>query len=164
MNLRIGKQDSKRPQWERYGVAVGSVILGWLAREALTSAVGQTALPFIFFFPAVAMAAWYGGFGPGAVAAILGAAAADWFFIEPINTLTVSTFGDVAAVAAFLVSCLFIISAMEAMHRANARARSELAERERLETELAQVREKFATTLGSIGSVAGTTDAASRVP
>src|SRR6266545_3455105 len=139
-----------RSAWARYGVAVGSVVLGWLAREALTPAVGQTALPFIFFFPAVAMAAWYGGFGPGALAVLLGAAAADWFFIAPLNTWAVSTFGDVAALGAFLVSCLFIIGAMEAMHRARARAQSELAERQRVEAELARVRETFAATLGSV--------------
>jgi hypothetical protein len=48
----------------RYAVAVGSVLLGWLARELLTPTVGPTALPFIFLFPAVTLAAFYSGFGP----------------------------------------------------------------------------------------------------
>src|SRR5436309_1099617 len=148
------KPSSKpRPAWARYSVAAAAVILGWLAREALTRAVGQTALPFIFFFPAVAMAAWYGGFGPGAAAAVLSAAAADWFFIEPVRTWAVNSFGDVVALAAFLISCLFIIGAIEAMHRARARAQAELAERRRVEAELVRVREMFTTTLGSVGNV-----------
>src|SRR5438552_10768151 len=153
-----------QPAWARYGVAIGAVAAGWLAREGLTPAVGKTGLPFIFFFPAIAMAAWYGGFGPGAVAALLSAVAADWFLLQPVHTLTVSTLGDGAALAAFLVSCLFIIGAMEAMHRARGRALAELTERERLEAELGRVREMFATTLGSVVEVAGATDAPSRGP
>jgi PAS domain S-box-containing protein len=143
-----------RPAWARYGVAVGSVILGWLAREALTPAVGQTGLPFLFFFPAAAMAAWYGGFGPGALATLLGATAANWFFIEPLHAGSVGRVGDVVALAAFLISCLFVVSAMEAMHRARLRALLELTERQRVEAELARVREQFAMTVGSIGRVA----------
>ena len=142
-----------RPAWARYGVAVGSVILGWLAREALTPVVGQTALPFIFFFPAVAIAAWYGGCWPGVLAAVLSTAAAAWFFIEPIHTFAVGTLSDVAALAAFLISSGFIIGAMEAMHRARARAVAELAERQRVEAELAGVREMFSRTLGNIGNI-----------
>jgi K+-sensing histidine kinase KdpD len=93
---------ARRAKWAHYGVAVGSVILGWLAREVLTQAVGPTALPFIFFFPAVAMAAWYGGLGPGALATVLSAAASNWFFIEPIHSWTITESGDVVALGAFL--------------------------------------------------------------
>ena len=60
-----GHNSALRPAWARYGVAIASVVLGWLAREALTPGIGPTALPFIFFFPAVAIAAWFGGLGPG---------------------------------------------------------------------------------------------------
>src|ERR1044071_1617269 len=96
------KPDSpRRSTWVRYGVAIGSVVLGWLARAGLTPVVGPTALPFIFFFPAVAMAAWYGGFGPGSFAVILSAVASDWFFIEPAHTLGVGTIGDVAALGSY---------------------------------------------------------------
>ena len=101
----------QRSTWARYGIAIGSVVMGWLAREAFTPVVGPTALPFIFFFPAVAMAAWYGGLRPGALAAILSVAAADWFFVNPIHAWGVSGLADVAALAAFLVSCAFIIGA-----------------------------------------------------
>src|SRR5438067_12771893 len=38
--------------------------------------------PFLLFFPAVAVSAWYGGFGPGVLATIL-AALASWFFLLP---------------------------------------------------------------------------------
>src|SRR5262245_49208996 len=50
-----------RSAWARYGVAIASVGLGWLGRNALTPGVGATSLPFVFFFAAVALSAWYGG-------------------------------------------------------------------------------------------------------
>jgi hypothetical protein len=150
---RNGLRGMNRSPLLRYAVAAGSVILGWLARESLTPGVGQTALPFIFFFPAAALAAWFGGFGPGLVSTILGAAAADWFFIEPVHSWSVGKFGDVIALASFLISSLLIVAAIEAMHRARARALLELTERERLEAEVARLKETFATTIGGIRGV-----------
>jgi PAS domain S-box-containing protein len=147
---------TKRPAWARYGVAVGGVVLGWLAREALTPGVGPTALPFIFFFPAAALAAWYGGFGPGALATVLGVATASWFFIEPVHTWSIAKFGDVVALGAFLVSCLFIVGAIEAMHRARARL-------SRAEREAASARDLLATTVVSIGDAVIVTDETGKV-
>src|SRR5687767_14064665 len=86
-SLSLGRHLLGRPWHWRYGVAIGCVALGWLAREALTQAVGPTALPFIFFFPAVAGAAWLGGWGPGLLAAGLAALTAQYFFIDPVYSL-----------------------------------------------------------------------------
>src|SRR5437016_3726098 len=132
---------ARRSAWTRYGVSAGTVVAGWLAREALTPVVGPTALPFIFFFPAVAMAAWFGGFGAGVMATVVSAIAAAWFFIEPVHSLSVANLSDVATLAVFLVSCSFIVGAMEAMHRARARALAELSERQRIEAELVKLRQ-----------------------
>lgn len=106
----------------RYSVAIASVIFGWLARAALTPAVGATAVPFISFFPAVAMATWYGGLGPGVLTVVLSAAVANWFFIEPVHSWTIATFGDIAALGAFAISCGFIVGAIAPRHRGQAKA------------------------------------------
>ena len=148
----------RRPAWARYGVGVTSVLLAWLSREALTPAVGSTTLAFTLFFPAVGMAAWYGGFGPGALAAILSAAAADWFFIRPLKAWAFNSVDDVVSLVAFLVSCAFIVGAMEAMHRARQRILGEIAERERAQNELAKARDLLATTVASIGDAVILTD------
>ena len=129
-----------------------------LAREALTPVIGPTALPFIFFFPAIAMVSWYGGLGPGALAAAMAAAMATWSFFEPVRSFAIRGSHEVLALLAFLVSCAFIVGAIEAMHRARARALKELAERQRIEAELAQLRENFAVTLSGIGKDARATD------
>jgi PAS domain S-box-containing protein len=139
-------------------VAIASVVLGWLAREALTPGIGPTALPFIFFFPAVAIAAWFGGFGPGLFAIVLSLLAANWFFIAPTPTLTIRSIYDVLALAAFALSALLIVGAIKTMHRAQARLVDEIAERKRAEAELAKARHLVSTTVASIGDAVIVTD------
>jgi PAS domain S-box-containing protein len=142
---------------------VATVLLGLLARAGLTPFFGPTALPFIFFFPAIAAAAWYGGFGPGLLALALATISADWFFFEPVHSFAIGSAYDLAAIAAFAVASLFIIAAMQAMHSSKAMALKELAERKRVEAELARQKESLATTLASIGDGVVVTDAEGRV-
>lgn len=121
-----------RPVWARYSVALACVALGWLARAALTPAMGPTAVPFIFFFPAVVIASWYGGLGAGLLATILSAAAANWAFIPPIHAWSVIE-SDEYHVMFFLVACGFILCAIEAMHRRTEQALRELTARQQAE-------------------------------
>jgi PAS domain S-box-containing protein len=152
-----------RPAWARYGLAVASVILGWLAREALSPGIGPVALPFIFFFPAVAIAVWFGGLGPGVLAVALSVVAAHWFFTAPTHTFTISSTYDILALAAFVVASLMIVGAIQAMHLARKRLVNEIAERKRAQTELNKAHELLATTLASIGDAVIVTDAEGRV-
>jgi PAS domain S-box-containing protein len=154
--LSADQESKPRLAAARYGVAVGCVVAGWVAREGITPAVGVTALPFIFFFPAVAMAAWYGGLGPGALATVLSAVLAGWFFIEPLHSFSLSSSHDITALAAFVFSSLFIVGAMEAMHRANARAQAAALNNRRQ-------KELLAITLASIGDAVIVTDVQGRV-
>src|SRR5262245_51549129 len=101
-----------RPAWQRYGAAIAAVFLGWIAREALTRFVVPTSLPFLFFFPAVAATAWFGGLGPGLLAIFLAAVMADWFFIGVLPGFASGNIYDVAAIAAFIVASLFIVVAI----------------------------------------------------
>lgn len=142
---------SGRPQWLRYGLALVFALIGWLGREALTPAVGPTAIPFIFFFPAIAAAAWYGGLGPAVLATIVSTLAADVSFIEPVGTLSLTHAADVAGMFAFLFASGVIIAAIESMQRVRVRLLLELSERSRLEREAAEARDLLATTLESIG-------------
>jgi len=147
----------------RYGIAAGAVLLGWLARVGLTAFVGTTALPFVFFFPAVACAAWFGGLGAGLFAALASVAIARFFFIAPINSFALLRPFDLAADAAFLLSCGFIVGAIETMHRAQRQLVREMTERERIAHELRHARDSLATTLASIGDGVVVTDTAGQV-
>src|ERR1041385_277359 len=116
-----------RPAWARYGVAIVSVALGCLAREALTPGIGPTTLPFIFFFPALAIAAWFGGLGPGLLAIVLSALAANCFFSTPVHVLSIKSRYDLLALVAFVFASLLIVSAVQAMHLARRQFAAEIA-------------------------------------
>lgn len=139
---------SRHPGWLRYGVALGCVAIGLLARMALTSAIGPTALPYIFFFPMIALAAWFGGAGPGALATVFSALAANWFFFEPIEGFALKP-PDLWSLFAFGMAAGLIIGAISGMHRA--------------QTGLAESRDLFSTTLASIGDGVIVTDAHGRL-
>ena len=148
-----------RPAWQRYGIAIGTIAVGWLARTALTPAVGPSALPFIFFFPGVAVSAWFGRWGAGAFAAVLSAFLASWFFFDPPYALSLRTTFDIAAIAAYLTSCAFIVAAMEMMHVSRRRLDHEIAERGRASAALQASRDTLSTTLASIGDAVIACDA-----
>jgi PAS domain-containing protein len=139
-------------------VAIASVALGWLAREALTPGIGPTALPFIFFFPAVAIAAWFGGLGPGILAVALSALAANWFFTAPTHTFTIASTYDALALGAFLLASMLIVGAIQTMHVARRRLVGEIAERKHAEAELVKAHDLLATTVASIGDAVIITD------
>src|SRR5439155_4585462 len=64
---------------KRYVMAVAGVAAAAAVRGALTPLWGDD-FPFVTFYPAVMLAAWYGGgFGPGLVAAALSTALACMF-------------------------------------------------------------------------------------
>ncbi len=115
---------------------------------ALTSAIGPTALPFVFFFPLIAIAAWFGGTGPAILATVLAALAANWYFFIPLNALALGS-ADLWALIAFALAAFVIIGAVDKMHRA--------------QDGLAGSRDLFSITLSSIGDGVIVTDAQGRV-
>ena len=68
-----------------YGVALLSVLGSLLVRLPLVPWLGYHA-ELMTFFPAVILSAYLGGLGPGLLATVLGAAVADYFFIEPLHS------------------------------------------------------------------------------
>jgi PAS domain S-box-containing protein len=69
-------------------------------RLALSAWLGDS-VPYMQFFPAILVAAWYGGFGPGAVATALSAAAAMALFLAPPGFAVGGT-GDVVSLVLFI--------------------------------------------------------------
>ena len=66
----------------RYLAAFGLVAISLAARAALSEYFGAN-VPYLQFFPAILVASWYGGFGPGVFATVLSALAALQFFLPP---------------------------------------------------------------------------------
>jgi K+-sensing histidine kinase KdpD len=69
-----------------YGAAVAPVALALALRLALVS---QGYL-FVFFYPAVAAAAWWGGVGPGIAAAVLSAVVVNLVLMPPVSALNLA--------------------------------------------------------------------------
>jgi PAS domain S-box-containing protein len=155
--LTPNTQHSFRPAWQRYSVAAAAVILAGIGRTALTPLLGPT-VPFIFFFPAVVAAGWYGGLGPTIFSTALSAIAAQWFFVNSTEVLPVSLTYNVVALVSFLLGCVFIAIAMESMHRTRARFDKEISNRQLSEAERARTQHLLQTTLASIGDGVIVTD------
>lgn len=67
---------------EKYAVAIGVVGVAFALRYGLIDTVGNR-IPFAFFTLATLISAWYGGLGPGMLAAASGLVLGDFFFLPP---------------------------------------------------------------------------------
>ncbi|MDQ6769960.1 MAG: ATP-binding protein [Gemmatimonadota bacterium] len=119
-----------------YLIAIGTTLLA----HAATVAVRQE-LPtpsFMFFIPAVAISAWFGGLGPSILATAMSLAlirinflGPGWFGPAPRNGLL--------SVATFLVVAVTVVATMEALRRSRALADSHAADLQNLNAEIRRV-------------------------
>jgi PAS domain S-box-containing protein len=140
----------------RYGAAILAVASMALVRAALTPLIGPTNFPFTLFFCAVMFAAWFGGFRPAVLSIALSLLAGDWFFALPRWSLRVSGRDDQVAMLVLVLvgfgTALLSRSQRRAVDRALLAEASERNERQR-----------FETTLVSIGDAVIATDAGARI-
>ena len=118
MNARHPAFSMSRGRQYVLGTAFGLVAA--LMRYALIPIWG-TKYPFFTFYPAVMLAAWYGGSGAG-FAGLAVASIGAWYFIEPVGFVPMRWVGDVLAWALFVTVNLVILVLVEATHRERRRA------------------------------------------
>jgi K+-sensing histidine kinase KdpD len=82
---------------------------------------------FVTFYPAVMLAALYGGLRAGLLASLLSAPVVDYFWIGPLG-FSVGDLANWLVVAIFLTRCTMISCIAEATHRARVRAMAAEAE------------------------------------
>ena len=109
-----------------YGVAVGAVALA-LAIKVLFSGLGADH-PFVLLPAAVIVSAWYGGRGPGLLAAMLAAIGADILFLPPAGIGVLSD--DLFALVALLAEAILIVEITVRLRTARELARHEAASAE----------------------------------
>jgi PAS domain S-box-containing protein len=109
-----------RPRWLRYLVAGAAVVAAFLLREALDPLWG-TKFPLLTFFPAVILAAWFGGAGPGLIATVVCGLMATFVWLGPGPSLTMTAAGDRVALAVFIAFGVVISGLSEALRRARER-------------------------------------------
>ena len=138
----------------RYVFAIVTVIVFSLLRAALTPVLGE-GVPFILYYPAIVLVAWFGGLWPGILSTLLGGLIAWYMFMLPAYSV-VSTVGAPAQLVIFFLAGALTSLLAESLHEARRTAQaSELRER--------QERERVRVTLDSIGDAVITTDAEGRV-
>src|ERR687897_182269 len=116
----------RRSALARYGVAslaVGVVVLTKVLLDPLIT--DQS--PFLLSAGAVVVGAWFGGLGPGVLATVLGALAADYFFLPPLNAFT-EPGPNTLPLLLFTLQGLVISALTEALHTARSRAEASPAE------------------------------------
>jgi len=136
--------------WFRYGLAAVVAAAAVGARALLDPFLGD-GVPFVTLFPAIAVATWYGGLGPGLMTTALSYGAVRYLFIPPRGSLGYEDAVTLAGLLGYLGGSIIIVLFGEAMHRARRRA-------EVSATEAARERERLRTTLTSIGDAVIATD------
>src|SRR5207249_3572863 len=113
----------RAPDWPapvRYGVAVAAA-LGAAGLRAALSGLWVDDLPFLMFVPAIVLGAWAGGFWPGMVTTVLGAALANYLWLPPYHSLRVTTVADAVGLVSFAVIGALISALSESMVRGRRR-------------------------------------------
>jgi PAS domain S-box-containing protein len=132
-----------RPWPVTYGTAVIGTGAATLLRLALTPLIGDTAVPFITFFPAVLFSAWYGGLRVGALTVVLSVLVANYYFVPPANSFGIPNPADQITLLIFVVvgfgMALLSHSQRRALERAARAAFGERTERQQLQTTLASI-------------------------
>src|ERR1700676_5147208 len=108
--------ETPRTRLVAYTVAVLAPAVSLLVRWPLWPVLGN-AVPTMTFFPAVMIAAYFGGFWPGMLATVLSALASHYFVAERDPSLHFSTINEVVALILFLLVGTFISAMCESLHR-----------------------------------------------
>ena len=116
-------QQSKSQQLSAYTIAVGSVAAATTIKLLFEATLGTTS-PYLLYLAAVMVSAFYGGFRPGFVATILGAALAHLIFSQPTYTIFKPDWRQNIPPVAFLMEGGLICYFTESLRRA--RRESEL--------------------------------------
>jgi PAS domain S-box-containing protein len=111
--------ESGRRRLIGYGVAVLAIAVTLLLRWLLRPVLGD-AVPHMFFFPAILIAAYFGGLGPGLLNTLLGAIFANYFIAPAAVTQHIER-APAVALTLFMVVGVIISGLSESLHRARRR-------------------------------------------
>lgn len=112
-----------------YGAAIVAVGLAFVLRWAIYGSL-DTRLPFAFFLPAAMAAAWYGGLGPGLLAAGLGLLLGDYFFLPPHVAWGPLGEAERTAITIYALTCTLCVVLFDNMHVRIRRLECELRKRD----------------------------------
>lgn len=109
------------PPWFAYLAGLLAVLAATLLRYALDPWLGDRG-PFATFFPAVAVAVFFGRLPAGLWSIFLATFAADYLFFSPRHSLGIQGNRQAVELIAFMIGSGIIVGFGEAMHVARSRA------------------------------------------
>jgi PAS domain S-box-containing protein len=111
----------KRRIASQYLIPISLVALVASLKIPLEAAIGPGA-PLIYFVPAVTLAAWFGGLGPGLLATTLSTGICCYFYFPPIGSFWVSNTNERVQLSLFWLQGAMTSALMELMHTARRRS------------------------------------------
>ena len=100
---------------QKYTVALVLVALAFSLRYGLYGTLDHR-LPFGFFTPAVIIAAWYGGLGPGLFTALAGLMLGDYFFLPPHSAESPMGEAERTAIGIYAMNVTLIVVLFAQVH------------------------------------------------
>src|SRR5438105_2675235 len=156
----VDMRETPRARLVAYGVAVLATALLLLVRWPLWPVL-EDAVPHMTFFPAVMIAAYFGGFWPGLLATGLSAVAANYFLTRQLSSFHVTSVNDVVALVLFVLVGTIISGLCESLHRARHRIQTE--ERRRAEEAVRASEQRFRNLILALPAAVYTTDREGRI-
>ena len=130
-NLSSVLQEHSKSWMVRYLIALLFFGVALWARFMLTNVLPPKGFPFLTFFPAVMLSAYFVGLWPGILVSLLSIFSAWYFFIEPAGSFSQTSRPDVIALVFFtivlLVDCVIVNvmnSALSRLHLASDQLRA----------------------------------------
>jgi PAS domain S-box-containing protein len=131
-----------RSPMQCYGIAVLAVVLAMLLMLLVNPWVSMSQSPFLIFFGAVIVSAWYGGMGAGLLSTFSSALLSTYFSIDSSYSLKFD-FGDSVRLSLFVLEGILISGLCEALHTTNRRLDMNVRKSQATEEALRQSEQKF---------------------
>lgn len=128
-------KDRKQPRGPIIHVVAVALVVGFGLLQGFIADQSGIKTPYLLFFPAIMMSAWFGGWRAGVTASLLSVIAAAYFFMEPVHQLLPMTAPQVWSNSIFVLEGLFISVLGEARLQSSHRL---LSERNSLEERVVQ--------------------------
>ncbi|HEY9724939.1 MAG TPA: PAS domain S-box protein [Chroococcales cyanobacterium] len=131
-----------RSHMQCYGIAVLAVVLAMLLMLLVNPWVTMSQSPFLMFFGAVMVSAWYGGMAAGLLSTFSSALLSTYFLIEPTYSLKFD-FSDGVRLSLFVLEGILISALCEALHMTNRRLDMNVQKRQASEEALRKREQQF---------------------
>jgi two-component system sensor histidine kinase/response regulator len=119
------------PSWLRHYALSVAIVTVVIAIKSFVLPKWSLAHPYLSFYPAIILAGWYGGFGPGVLATLLAAGALTYLWLPPLYSLRIRDVQDASGLMLFVAIGFAISLLNEARLRADRRAAAAEAETRR---------------------------------